>query len=68
MSKLTDARDRIEELEEELAAGVTAIEAHCSHIVMTWIEYSGGRVGLDAAGSMVRVELEPALYGWAVER
>lgn len=68
MSKLSEALERIEELEEEVALEPTAVEAHCGHIVMTWIDYPGGRVGLDAAGNMTRVEFDPDLYGWAVER
>lgn len=68
MSKLSDALERIQELEDGLTEDVTAVEAHCSSIVVTWVDYPGGRVGLDAAGSMVRVEFDPCLYGWVAER
>lgn len=69
MSKLSDALERIQELEDEQgAADVTAIEVECAHVVVTWIDHPGGRVGLDAAGSMVRVELDRDLYGWFAER
>ena len=69
MSKLSDALERIQELEDEQgAADVTAVEVECAHVVTTWIDYDGGRVGLDAAGSMVRVELEPSIYGRSAER
>lgn len=69
MSKLSDALARVSELEAELEEiEPTAVEAHCSSIAITWVEYPGGRVGLDSAGSMVRVEFDPTPYGWAVDR
>ena len=68
VSKLSEALERIEQLEEEIALEAVAVEAHCSHVVMSWVDYPGGRVGLDAAGNMVRVELDLDLHGWAVER
>lgn len=68
MSKLSEALEEIAELRDELEAGVTVVEAHCSSIPITWVEYPGGRVGLDAAGSMVRVEFDPSPYGWVAER
>lgn len=65
MSKLSEALERAEESEAALS-DVSAVEAHCASIVVTWVEYPNGRVGLDAAGSMVRVELD-GLYGWFAE-
>lgn len=68
MSKLSEALERIEELEEQLELlEPFAVERRKARIVANWIEYSGLRVGLDAAGDAVRVELEPALNGWIVE-
>lgn len=71
MSKLSEAQDRIEELEDELQAPVIAIEANCAHIAITWQEIGGIRIGLDAAGSAVRVEIDDNLagmYGWTADR
>lgn len=65
MSKLSEALERAEDAEAALQ-DVSAVEAHCASIVVQWVDYPGGRVGLDAAGSMVRVELE-GLYGWSAE-
>lgn len=64
-----EALARIEELEAELDAltDVRAIEQDGAHIVLTWIDYPGGRVGLDAAGDMVRVEFEQATDRWVAE-
>lgn len=63
-----EALDRIEELEGQLERleNVPAIEAWWAFIVITWVEYPGGRVGLDAAGNMVRVELDASPHGWMV--
>jgi hypothetical protein len=63
-----EALERIEKLEARLGEleDVSAIEAHCASIVVTWVDYPSGRVGLDAAGSMVRVEMDPSPHGWAV--
>jgi len=64
-----EALARVEELEAELdtLTDVSAIEQSAAHIVMTWIDYPGGRVGLDAAGNMVRVEFDPATDRWVAE-
>lgn len=71
MSNLSEAQERIEELEEELQAPVIAIEANCAHIAIEWREIGGIRIGLDAAGTAVRVEIDDNLtgmYGWAADR
>lgn len=65
MSKLSEALERAEDAEAALQ-DVSAVEAHCAHVVVQWVGYPGGQVGLDAAGTMVRVELD-GLYGWFAE-
>lgn len=64
-----EALARIEELEAELniLTDVRAVEQDGAHIVLTWIDYPGGRVGLDAAGNMVRVEFDPATDKWVAQ-
>jgi hypothetical protein len=69
MAKPTQ-KERIAELEEELAfalESVAAIEAHCAHVAVEWREIGGIRVGLGAAGNAVRMEGLDGLYGWFAE-
>lgn len=63
-----EALTKIEELESQLAdlENVPAIEAHGASIAIAWVNYPGGRVGLDAVGNMVRVEVDPSANGWMV--
>lgn len=70
MSKISDERDRaLEELADALDAieHVQAVEQVGAHVVMSWVEYPGLRVGLDATGNAARVEFDPALDGWVAE-
>ena len=67
MSKLSEALDRIEELEAQIASGLSAVEQDGAHIVIDWREFPGLRVGLDAAGNAVRVEFDPAVDAWVGE-
>lgn len=70
MSKQSEALDQaLEDLAGalDLVENVTAVTAHCSSIPVSWVDYPGGRVGLDAAGSMVCVEFEHSVYGWVAE-
>lgn len=46
---------------------VTAVEQDGAHIPIDWREIGGIRVGLDAAGNAVRVELGDTLPGWVAE-
>lgn len=60
---------RVEELESQaLGAGeCTAVVLECSSIPVEWVEVGGIRIGLDSAGSAVRVEFPDCLYGWTAE-
>ena len=61
MSKLSVALDQaLEELADarEVIENVAAVEVAGAHIVLTWVDYPGARVGIDAAGNAVRVELD----------
>lgn len=62
--QIADLKAEIEALEEQ---EVVAVEAHCAHIPIDWVEVGGVRVGLDACGTAVRVELPDSLYGWLWE-
>lgn len=69
MAKQTQ-KERIAELEAELEGaleGISAVELVCSSIPIEWREIDGVRIGLDAAGSVVRIELPERLYGWNAE-
>ena len=65
-----DLQKRIDELEAETgpgAGGCAAVELECASIPVEWVEVGGVRVGLDAGGSAVRIELPDCLYGWTAE-
>lgn len=70
MTKISDERDALADqvaaLEDD-AAHVTAVERGCSSIPVEWVEVGGVRVGLDSAGSAVRVELPAEAHGWDAE-
>lgn len=69
MAKQTQ-KERIAELESELEDAlnnISAVELACSSIPTEWQEVGGVRIGLDAAGSAVRIELPERLYGWDAE-
>ena len=59
LEDLANAQDTIEH--------VTAVEQDGAHIPIDWREIGGIRVGLDAAGNAVRVELGDTLDGWVAE-
>lgn len=65
-SRIDALEDQVAELEYTLAH-VTAVEAGCSSIPVEWREIGGVRIGLDAAGSAVRIELPEHIYGWDAE-
>lgn len=67
MSKLSEAYERIEELEEELQASVEALEQDGAHIAVEWREFPGLRIGLDAAGNAMRVEFDPSVNAWRID-
>jgi hypothetical protein len=65
-AKYEQAQGEIETLKHTLEH-VTAVEAGCSSIPVEWREIGGARIGLDAAGSAVRIELPDVTYGWDAE-
>jgi len=62
-ANLDEALERAQAAEEALG-DVWALEVHCAHIAVSYVDYPNGQIGLDVCGNIVEINLtEPA---WVV--